>query len=260
MDGVLEVQHAQAVARRAGRVGQHQVARHEVAVDVDGGHRQVVLHDQPEAAFQPLLQPALDRHAAMPPDVPLGKERELALEQRAVAGRQHAGSGRQLPADQLVDRGLVERQRRRGVGRVDGVEHRAPAQVVEQQEAVLAIPVEHPRCAHVGVVQELRDAHEGLAVLLRRRGVHHDAGRRGGGGVDAEIAAEAGIGRGHADRAGDEVVGRRDTRQPGSEGGFARRVGPGHGGGRGDGIGGGHGGGPCDGGAAGGRGRGCGHG
>ena len=74
-----------------------------------------------EAARQPFLQLSLDGNAAVPADVPLGKQREFALEQGTVVRRQHAGLRRQLPADQHVDR-LIEIGPR-GLGRPAGRPH-----------------------------------------------------------------------------------------------------------------------------------------
>ena len=218
--GVLKIQHAHAVAV------DHQVARHEIAMHKDSGRRQVGLHDQGEGLVQRVLELALHRHAAVPGQVPLGKERELALQQRRIVGRQHAGPGRELPADQRIDRLLVARPVGVGIVRVDHVEHRLRTEVVEQQEALGLVPVEHLGRGHAGFAQQLRYLHEGLAVLLVGRRVHHDARGRGAVGIDAEIAPEAGVGRCQPDAVGPQAMDRRNAREPAREGLRALRIAP----------------------------------
>ena len=54
---------------------------------------------------------------------------------------------------------------------------------------------QHFRHMHAGGVEQLRDVNERFAVFVLRRRIHHDAGAAVGK-AGAEIAAEAGIGRG----------------------------------------------------------------
>src|SRR3990167_11295082 len=71
-------------------------------------------------------------------------------------------------------------------------------------------------------------------VLLRRRRVHHDAAAAVGA-AHAQVAAEAGIGRGGRQRGQVQSLGQRQRGGPAPEGRFTRRVGPGDGGGGRDG-------------------------
>ncbi|MNT12657.1 hypothetical protein D3C72_1475930 [compost metagenome] len=183
---------------------------------VHARRREVVLDDQREGAVQALLQLPFHGHAAVLADVPLGKERQFTLEQRAVVGRQHAGLGGQLPADQRVDGQVVEWPVGVRAGRIDHVEHGLAAQVVEQQEAVVAVPFEHLRRRHAGLGHQLRHLHEGGAVFLVGRRIHHDA-RAAVGGVEAEVAAKARVGRRQPDGVRAQLPGVGNAGQPAPE-------------------------------------------
>ena len=96
VNGVLKVEHS-----RIG-VGQHQVARHEIAMHVSSGLGQVVCEDKAEHRFQglPLANVQLEAEVAL--QVPLGKQIEFASQQGFIVERQHALAAGQLPADQRI--------------------------------------------------------------------------------------------------------------------------------------------------------------
>ena len=125
----------------------------------------------------------------MTSDIPLGKEIQLAAQERLVVRRQLARAGRELPADECVAR--VTHQRT-GVCRVQLREIGARAEIREQQEARAEILRVHFGRVHARVVQQPCDAHEGPAVLLFRRRIHrHETAAILEAG--AKVAAEARI-------------------------------------------------------------------
>jgi hypothetical protein len=227
---VLEVQDAGV------RVGQHQVARHPVAVHRDHRLRQRAVDQQ---AAGPVPDRALGRapgEAELALHAPVGEQRQLARQQRLVVGRQRVGRHAQLPANERVQRIAHQAvgQRRVGVTRLaQGVQVEPPAEVAQQQEALRSVALEHTRRVQPGLRDQSGDVHEGAHVLLRRRGVHDDEA-----GVpalipalDAQVAPEARVGRGRRQRGRLQRVARADRRQPAFEGGAPVRVGPGDGGG-----------------------------
>ena len=136
----------------------------------------------------------------MAAQVPLGKQRHLAPQQRLVVGRQLAGAGGELPAHQRVDRVAEQRVgvvlvERRKVGRL--------AQVGKQQEALCQVLRVDFGCVQLRLAQQARDVDERPAVFLVGRCVHGDeaaaVGERGaevapetrvlGGGSEGERAA-----------------------------------------------------------------------
>ena len=115
----------------------------------------------------------------------------------------------------------------RGAG-VERVEIGGGAEIGEQQEAVLEIVREHPRCVHAGGSEQRRDGDVRPAILVRRRRVHRDErglAERRRLGDDAEIAAKARVRRCRRDResamperAGDEVLERGEAVIGGGQG------------------------------------------
>ena len=146
-----------------------------------------------------------------------------------VVGRQHAGARGFLPHDQGVNRLQIQVQRWRG-SRVDDLHHGACTQVVEQQEALGLMPVQHLGGADASVVQQLRDLHKGRAVFLVRWRVHDDqaVAVRAACGVNAQIAAKAGVGRGQTQALRPQCKARLHAGQPGLKLGLALGVGPQH--------------------------------
>jgi hypothetical protein len=176
--------------------------------------------------LEPLVQCAFDREASMPGHVPVGEQRQLTFEQCPIVGRQHLRPGCQLPPDQGIDGLGIEWSRGLRIGRVDHVEHGLAAEIVEQQEALGFVPLEHLRGGQARVAHQPGDLNEGGAVLLGGGRVHHDA--RGGvvRRVDAEVAPEARIGRGRAQGRRQQPVPRRDRGEPVRESAGALRIAP----------------------------------
>ena len=147
---------------------------------------------------------AVSVHAEVAADVPVGEEREFAREQRLVVGRQLAFARRALPADQRVDRVEVEPVR--------ATSRRAPrGRCVCRGRSAAGSRGRGPAASTGGAwtpaAREQRgDVDERRAVLHRRRRVHRRSASRapasacGASGVDAEVAAEARVGRRRRDR------------------------------------------------------------
>jgi len=195
--------------------------------------RQVVGHDGREALRQRLLLGVGQRDLAVLGQVPVGEQCQLAPQQGFVIGRQHAGARGLLPVDQQVGGLLVPAKsvlRRLGV---QGLHEGVWPQVGQQHEAVRGVEGQDARHVQAGLLHQGLHLHEGGAVLLVGRRVHHDAAAARRGGVDAQVAPEAGVGRGGAQAGGQQAVRCHQGGQPGVKGGVAGGVGPDHGGGRG---------------------------
>ena len=78
-------------------------------------------------------------------------------------------------------------------------QHWARGLTRKQQDRLERIALEHLRDLRAGVAEQLRDGDEGAHVFLVRRGVHGDAGVGLAVDADAEVAPEAGIGRGRGE-------------------------------------------------------------
>ncbi|OQC12356.1 MAG: hypothetical protein BWX79_01168 [Alphaproteobacteria bacterium ADurb.Bin100] len=225
--GILEVQHAKLRRRSlSGHRRDHQIARHEVAVHKDFRGGQVARNDQVEGLVQCFALFALQSHAFVLREVPVGKQRQLPAQQRLVVRRQYAGAGGALPGDQRV-RGL----RVPGcVGlravRIDHAHHRLCAQVAEQHEALRLVPGQDARHLESGGFHQPAHVHERRAVFLRGWRVHDDATARSAYPVHPEVAPKARIGRGHAHRIGHQPVHRGLARQPRMKGPGACGIGP----------------------------------
>ncbi len=199
VDRVLEIEHA--------GIGpaQHQVARHVVAVHVDLGLGQGGIDQQAELAFQGAPPGRVQAQAEMASEIPVGEQVQLAPQQRLVVQRQHCRTAGPLPDDERVD-GITEQ--RVGIVRRDRLQHGLHTEVGQQQVAGFEVLAEHLGHMHPGLAQQSGDVQERAAVLLRRRGIHHDPAARAV--TDAEVAAEAGVGgsRGEAGlRQGQDAAG-----------------------------------------------------
>ncbi len=180
------------------------------------------------AARQHLLLRLAQLHAPVARDVPVGKQLQLAPQQRLVIGRQGAGAGGQLPLQQHVHGLQVP-----GVGGLRVVlaqvlDHGLAAHVGQQHEALRLVPGQDAGHGQARALQQRLHVHEGAAVLLLRRRVHDD---EGGAAlrVHAQVAAEAGVAGGGAHAGRQQAVAGRQRRQPLAEGVRARRVVPGDG-------------------------------
>lgn len=185
VQGVLEVEDA--------RVGlaEHQVARHIVAMDE---HPRLLQR----AAYQQVADPlpagqrlALQLHAEVAGQVPVGEQLQLAAQHRFVVGRQDTGDIDLLEGDQRIQ-GRFEQLV--GISGMKHVEVGLPAQVTEQQETVLQVLGENPRHMHAGFGEQSGDLDERSAVFLGRRRVHHH--QAAVPSLPAEITTEAGVATG----------------------------------------------------------------
>ena len=207
-------------------VGDHQVARHPVAVHRHGRLRQRAV-DQCAADLLPASRlGSAPGNAEFALHAPLGKQRQLACQQRFVVGRQGHCRHLQLPLQQRGDGVAHQPVGLRRAGRLQRAEVQLGTQVAEQQEALLRIVFQHLRPVQPGIADELRHLHERAHVFLRRRCVHDDAAALCR--FDAQVAPEAGIGRCRRQRVGPQAVPGGDRLQPAFEGRAALRIGPGH--------------------------------
>jgi hypothetical protein len=190
--------------RRFGALDDHQVARHEVAVDEDLGLGQRRVDQELEGPVEHRLFFVAQYVAEVAADEPFREQVELAAQQGGVVGRQGACPGRQLPVDQHVEHRAHQRVGQAEVG-VQRVEIADAAEVGEQQEAVVKILVQYPWRGEPGLGQQAGDMDEGPAVFLVGRGVHQDA-RAAVRLAQAEIAAETGVRRGRGDL--DRLIGK----------------------------------------------------
>ena len=188
MHGVLEIQHA----RQPGRFQDHQVAAVIVAMHVATRLGQHVGQDLLETLLQHQGFLLGQRHALVSGNVPVRVQHQLAQQQFTVVLGKHAGLAGALQFHQRLagcgvqaGSGLLVQ-----LGQVGAV-----AQVVQQQEAPLQISGVHPGDRQARGTHDLGRVHEGPAVFLRGRRVHHDGGARadrlGQGGLQPEIAAKA---------------------------------------------------------------------
>ena len=215
-------------------VGDHQVARHPVAVHRDLRLREGARH-QAVAGVGPgrgLL--AAPGDAAFARHAPVGKERQLAAQQRVVVGRQRRardacparrrgrrwrrasarrpGRCRRWPARSAAPRGRARcRDRREG-------ESRGPGRPRE-------------RAARAGRPAAIRPATwmNGPHVFLRRRRVHDDDAAAAFE-VGAQVAAKAGVARRRPQARDDQAARRARPRRARRRRRAAGRVGPGNGG------------------------------
>jgi len=158
-------------------------------MDVDGGLREGAARQQLEYLLQVRLSGRRQVRLEMPCQVPVGKQIHLAQQKRFVVRRQLAGPGGELPLDERVG-GVGKKQR--GILGAQFVQVGARAQVGEEQKALLEVLGQYLGSIHSGVPKQMRHVHEGTAVFLVRRGVHHHERtaivERG-----AEVAPETGV-------------------------------------------------------------------
>ncbi|MCY1423169.1 hypothetical protein D9M71_388760 [compost metagenome] len=134
---------------------------------------------------------ALQGHAEVALQVPLGEQLQFAAQQGLVVGRQAVGHRHLLEGHQGVQRRLEEFL---GIGAGEHVQVGLAAKIGQQQEALLDVLGENPRHMHPGLGQQSGDLDEGPAVFLRRRRVHDD--QRALARLPAEITAETGVAAG----------------------------------------------------------------
>ncbi len=185
VQGVLEVEDA--------RVGlaEHQIARHIVPMDEHPRLLQRAAYQQVADPFPAGQRLALQLHAEVAGQVPVGEQLQLAAQHRFVVGRQDTGDIDLLEGDQRIQ-GRFEQLV--GIPGMKHVEVGLPAQVTEQQETVLQILGENPRHMHAGSGEQSGDLDERSAVFLGRRRVHHH--QAAVPSLPAEITTEAGVATG----------------------------------------------------------------
>ena len=191
VDRILEIEDARV------RLGDHEVARHEVAMHVHAWLSEVAREDRPEDMLERFLLPRRERDAQVAPDVPLGKEGELAAQERLVVLRQNARLARALPAHQRGS-GVAEELAHVAVVQCRDVGRRA--EVAHEEESLPEVVGEDPRGIEARRAQQLRDVDEGARILALGRRIHRDQGAP----VEehSEIAPEARVGRGPLDAKG----------------------------------------------------------
>ena len=217
---VLKVQHAQLrLARR-----DHQVPGHEIAVHIHGRPNLALFDDHLERVVQCAPHGVIDHHAAVPVQIPLGKQLQLAAHQRFIVGRQHIGAGRQLPGDQGVQRLQVEPVVGGGIFPVDNLHHRLMPQVAEQHESLCRFPSQHLGHVQTGRHHQGGDFCKGCAVFLVRWCIHDDAAAMGL--IHPQVAAKAGVSGGQTERRWYQLMRWRHRSKPAVEGGLPIRAGP----------------------------------
>src|SRR6185369_4373398 len=144
----------------------------------------------------------LDRRkftAQLPGDIPVRKQVQLALEQRAVVFGQDPRPTGLLDPDEAVGGGGIERTGVRATAQ--SIEVSRVAKVFQQQESrgqVLRVDRRHVR---PGGGEQRGDLQKRAAILLVRRCVHDDEAAAVGE-FGAEVAPEARVRRGGRERAG----------------------------------------------------------
>ncbi|MNM76609.1 hypothetical protein D3C81_884360 [compost metagenome] len=103
--------------------------------------------------------------------VPLGEQFQLATQQGHVIARQRRNH-RQLLESQQRLQGVLEQIV--SVFAVDDVQIGLVAQVIEQKKTALEVFGINFRHIYSGFRQQKGDIHEGFAVFLGRRRIHHD--------------------------------------------------------------------------------------
>ncbi len=246
MHRVLEIEHAELLGSRTIRrraaprrispprgqrpvqrrsVGDHQIPWHEVAVNVDARGVEVVRDDRVEGLLQGVGLRVVQLKLFVLLQVPVGKQLQLPAQQGFVVRRQHAGLGRQLPGQQGVERLHVAPVVGLRVVGVDPIQHGLVAQVAQQHEALRFVPGQHLGYQQTGFAHERGHVHEGLAVFVRGRRVHHDEAVPGLR-VDAQVAPEAGVGGGGAKGRGQQTQPPGERAQPVRKSGFPLGIGP----------------------------------
>ena len=180
----------------------HQVARVVVAVHEDARLREIVVEDERGTPAASVSRCAAS--SAMPRCLATyqsGKSSSSRAQQRLVVGRQRAVARGLLPADQRVDRVAVERRRRRRVERLEV--GRVPRSVRSRKPRSRSSR-EHSRRVHAGVREQRarrgRTAGSPPSAAARPSRSASRAPRHGVVERDAEVAAEARVGRRRRER------------------------------------------------------------
>ena len=192
---ILEVENARIGG--SGRISghrrlsdEHQIARVVVPMDKDLRLRQIVIEERSENGAQIGHLTGVERKTEVPGDIPVRKQVEFSLQQRAVVHGQNAGAAGALECDERGVGVTVERGRRLCV---EYIQVGGAAEVGEQQKSLFKVGGEHFGNMDARLMKQRRDADERAAVFVFRRGIHDDA-RRAVGQIQAKITAETGVG------------------------------------------------------------------
>jgi len=193
-------------------------------VHINGRLGQVAGDDPGKTLVQRGAHLRAERQAFVLHQVPVGKQRQLAAQQRLIVRWQNTGTRRQLPADQCVHRLQVQGQVGWRLARIEHLHHGLVTQIGQQHKTLRLVPGQYLGHQQAGLLHQRSHLDKGFAVLAIRRRVHDDA--RTWRTVDAEIASEAGVCAGQPKRVRDQLVARGELAQPVVEQALARRVGP----------------------------------
>src|SRR5450759_2174470 len=185
--GILKIQYARV------RFGDHQIARVVVAMHVHARLGEVVGDDARKDSFQFGVLRLAERDIEMLGDVPLREQEHLAQQQGFVIGRQFVFARGELDFDQRVRGRTVKFFRSISVTSAQSLQISGVAEVGQQQKALFEVMRINMRHMRSGLLEQFGYVQERAAILVLRRGIHHDQRALRVG--DAEVAAEAGIGR-----------------------------------------------------------------
>ena len=188
-----------------------------------------MFHDAVERLAQRLGVFAFQRHTLVLRQVPVGKQLQLAAQQRLVVVGQHAGLRGQLPGQQRVHRLQIARLVGGWVLGLHLLHHGLATQVAQQHETLRFVPGQDVGHQQASALHQRSDLHERAAVFKRRWGVHHDAAGAAGG-VQSQVAPKAGVRRRRSQRVRQQPLRLHQAVQPVIKRGLARRVVPGDGG------------------------------
>ena len=132
---------------------------------------EVVIEDRRKRFLQCLELCRVELAPQLARDVPVGEKTQFLLEQFSVVIGQRPGAARPLNPQQCVERVFVEPS---GVVLVEGIQIRRVAQIRKQQKALFKVLCMDRGHVHARSGEQVRNMHEGSAVLLVWRGVHCD--------------------------------------------------------------------------------------
>ena len=142
---------------------------------INTGPGQILRNDVFEGHLHRAAHIALHGHAPVTRQIPLGEQRQLAVQQGLAVGWQHMGFGRQLPGDEGVYSLQVHRIVGLRVPAVDHLHHGLITQVTEQHEAIGLVPCQYLWDVQTRLRHEAGHLHKWPAVFFVRRCVHDDA-------------------------------------------------------------------------------------
>ena len=209
-------------------IGDHQVARHPVAVHRDRRLRQRAGHQQVAQRRPTWRCSALaPRDAELALHAPVGEQRSSRRSSASSYGGSASPGTVRCHCTSAAIASRIRRSACAGSACASpaALEVQRAAEVAQQQEALRLVGGEHVRRMQAGGLDRAGDVDERPHVFLRRRRVHHDEAAPAST-IDAEVAPEARVGRCRPRLAASSAW--RAPAAPASvEGGCAVRVGPG---------------------------------